>query len=108
MTRVLLVGSGAREHAIASSLTKSPDVELYAAMSSRNPGIMKLAKDSRVLKITDAEAVSDYVNRTQVDFGVVGPEAPLVSGVGRHNSTWDRMRGTDTQARPSGRRQSVL
>lgn len=81
MTRVLLVGSGAREHAIASSLTKSPNVELYAAMSSRNPGIMKLAKDSRVLKITDAEAVSDYVNRTQVDFGVVGPEAPLVSGV---------------------------
>ena len=81
MTRVLLVGSGAREHAIASSLAKSSDDEIHAAMSSRNPGIMKLAKDTQVMKITDAKSVSDYAIRTRAELAVVGPEAPLVSGI---------------------------
>jgi phosphoribosylamine--glycine ligase len=81
LTRVLLIGSGAREHAIASSLTKSSDIELYAAMSSRNPGIMKLARDNRVMRITDAEVVSDYATRNRVELAVIGPEAPLVSGI---------------------------
>ena len=81
MMRVLLVGSGAREHAIASSLTRSSNVTLYAAMSSRNPGIIKLAEDSRVMKITDAQLVSEYATRNRADLVVIGPEAPLVSGV---------------------------
>ena len=81
MIRVLLVGSGAREHAIASSLAKSSNSELYAAMSSRNPGIMKLAKDTQVMKITDAKSVSDYAIRTRTELAIVGPEAPLVTGV---------------------------
>jgi len=81
LTRVLLVGSGAREHVIASSLVKSSRAELYAAMSSRNPGIMKLAKEARVMKITDPKTVSDYAARTRAELAIVGPEAPLVSGV---------------------------
>jgi phosphoribosylamine--glycine ligase len=81
LTRVLLVGSGAREHAIAESLAKSPDVQLYAAMSSRNPGIMKLATESSVLQIDDPQAVAGYAERKHVELAVVGPEAPLVNGI---------------------------
>ena len=75
------MGSGAREHAIAASLVKSSDVQLYAAMSSQNPGIMRLAKEASVLQITDPKAVSDYAKQTHVELAVVGPEAPLVNGV---------------------------
>ncbi len=81
MTRVLLVGSGAREHAIGSAFVKTTEVELYAAMSSRNPGIMKLAKNSSVMQISDPLAVASYAKRTCVELAVVGPEAPLVNGV---------------------------
>jgi phosphoribosylamine--glycine ligase len=75
------VGSGAREHAIAATLATSSDVELYAAMSSLNPGIMRLAEETSVLQIMDAKAVSEYATQKRVELAIVGPEAPLVSGV---------------------------
>ena len=81
MTRVLLVGSGAREHAIAVALAKSPNADLYAAMSTSNPGITKLARDATILQISDARAVSDYAKGVHIELAVIGPEAPLVNGV---------------------------
>ena len=64
MIHVLLVGSGAREDAIAHSLIKRSDVEVYAAMSSPNPGITRIAKNARVMRITDVPAVADYAIKT--------------------------------------------
>jgi len=81
LTRLLLVGSGAREHAIAAALTIQSDVELYAAMSSRNPGIANLAKEAVVTKITEPQLITDYAIKNRIELAVVGPEAPLVSGV---------------------------
>jgi len=81
LTRVLLVGSGAREHAIASALVRSTSVKLYAAMSSRNPGIIKLARDAQVMKIADVKVVLAYASRIRAELVVVGPEEPLVNGL---------------------------
>jgi phosphoribosylamine--glycine ligase len=81
MTRVLLVGSGAREDAIAHSLIKRAEIELYAAMSSPNPGIMRIAEDTKVMPLTDVRIVADYALKTRTELAVIGPEAPLVNGL---------------------------
>jgi len=61
-------------------LTRSEETELYAAMSSRNPGILRLAKEARVLQITDSRAVADFAKQSRIELAVIGPEAPLVNG----------------------------
>jgi len=75
--KVLVVGHGAREHAIAKSLAKS-EVELHAAMGRRNPGIAALSKRVEVMDITDT---SLYDSFSDVDIAFIGPEAPLAAGV---------------------------
>jgi len=80
--RVLLVGGGGRENAIARSLAQSPrDPELYAAASNRNPGIESLADGFEVLDETDPDAVSEYAEAVDTTVAMVGPETPLAAGV---------------------------
>jgi phosphoribosylamine--glycine ligase len=77
--RVLVIGSGAREHALARSLAGDPEVaELHAAPG--NPGIGELAA-LHAITATDPAAVAALAARLQADLVVVGPEAPLVAGV---------------------------
>ena len=71
------MGHGAREHAIAKSLSKS-NVELYAAMGRRNPGIASLSKDVEVMDINDPK---HYDKFKSVDIAFIGPESALASGV---------------------------
>ncbi len=77
--KVLIVGNGGREHAIAWKIRQSPLVsELYAAQG--NAGIWSIAK--RVdISPTDVSALADFAQREGIDFTVVGPEAPLVEGI---------------------------
>ena len=77
--KVLLLGSGAREHALARSLSADPGVEQLIALPG-NPGIGGLAQCLPV-DPADPEAVVDVARRLEVGLVVVGPEAPLVAGV---------------------------
>jgi phosphoribosylamine---glycine ligase len=77
--KVLLVGSGGREHALAWKLSKAPSLdELHAAPG--NPGIAGLGWCHPV-RAEDAEGLLALAGSLDVDLVVVGPEAPLVSGV---------------------------
>src|ERR671935_2622283 len=78
--RVLLVGSGGREHALAWKLRQSPQLsELHAAPG--NPGIGELAVLHPV-GTSELEAMTELAAELAVDLVVVGPEAPLAAGLG--------------------------
>jgi phosphoribosylamine---glycine ligase len=77
--RVLVIGSGGREHALARSLALDPAVsDLHAAPG--NPGIGMIAELHEVSP-TDPAQVTGLAARTAADLVVIGPEAPLVAGV---------------------------
>ena len=77
--KVLLVGSGAREHALAWRLAQSPTLtELHAAPG--NPGIAALGHCHPV-RADDGDGLLALATTLGVDLVVIGPEAPLVAGV---------------------------
>jgi phosphoribosylamine---glycine ligase len=76
---LLLLGSGGREHALAIHLAKSPLLGQFFAAPG-NPGIARLAK-TVALDPCDKTAVVDFCRVMNIDFVVVGPEAPLVEGI---------------------------
>ena len=77
---VLLIGGGGREHALAFALSASPLLtKLYAAPG--NAGIAEVA-DCVALDVTDHDAVLRFIEEHDIWFVVVGPEAPLVAGLG--------------------------
>ena len=77
--KVMVVGSGGREHALAWKLARSPKVQVvYVA-----PGNGGTALDKRLqnLPITDPEVLAAFAEREGIHFTVVGPEAPLAAGI---------------------------
>jgi len=79
--KVLLIGGGGREHAIADAIARSrKNPQLYAAMSRKNPGIARLCKDYRLMKETDPEIV-DFALEQRIELAVTGPEVPLAAGI---------------------------
>ena len=78
--RILVLGSGGREHAITRALHRDPAVtDLHAAPG--NPGTLQIA-ENHALDPTDVAAVTELAGRLRPDLVVVGPEAPLIAGVG--------------------------
>ncbi|MEM1513956.1 MAG: phosphoribosylamine--glycine ligase [Candidatus Thermoplasmatota archaeon] len=80
MMKVLVVGGGAREHAICLALKKS-GTEIYSFMKNSNPGIKRIAKDYFLHDECDAEKVASYAISKNIELAIVGPEAPLQAGV---------------------------
>ena len=78
--RVLVVGSGAREHAIAHALRRAESVEeVYAAPG--NPGI-GLVADTIPVSADDIQSLAEAAADLRIDLTVVGPELPLALGIG--------------------------
>ncbi len=77
--RVLVIGSGAREHALLLALRRDPEVESLA-IAPGNAGTAAIA-DQYGVDITSGEAVADLARKLESDLVVVGPEVPLVLGV---------------------------
>lgn len=80
-TKVLLVGAGAREHAIAKAIKRSAGAELYAVTKNNNPGITALA--AKVFREDECNAarIAELAKKEGMDIAIVGPEAPLAAGV---------------------------
>ncbi|MBO4304840.1 MAG: phosphoribosylamine--glycine ligase, partial [Lentisphaeria bacterium] len=76
--RVLVLGSGGREHAICDGLKRSREVEKLFC-SPGNPGIGEIAEC--VSLPDDVEKIADFAVEKKIDLVMVGPEAPLVKGV---------------------------
>jgi len=98
--RVLLLGSGGREHALARALAADPDVTgLHAAPG--NPGIAALA-ELHPADLADVGAVTGLARSLAPGLVVVGPEAPLVAGLG------DALRGAGLSCFGPGSRAAMI
>lgn len=77
--KLLVVGSGGREHALAWCLAQSPSAEkVYCAPG--NPGIAKVAECVDIA-VTDFHALAEFAQTNEIDLTVVGPEVPLCEGI---------------------------
>jgi len=85
---ILVIGSGAREHAIVRALKRSPkDKEIFCLGSNINPGIAELCADLAVGNINDTHTITAYAKKKTVDLAIIGPENPLAVGVA--DVLWD-------------------
>lgn len=89
MTNVLIVGSGAREHAIAAALHRSEQhPHLFCCGTSVNPGIKQMTRQYWVGDITDVIAITHLAKEWKIDLVLIGPEAPLEKGLA--DALWEQ------------------
>ena len=81
MVKVLIIGHGAREHVIGETLVRD-GAALHAFMSSKNAGLEDLSQGRiKIHSEMDFKEIIDYIKLKNIDFVVIGPEAPLVVGI---------------------------
>lgn len=78
---ILLIGSGAREHAIADKLKENKETKLFCFATNNNPGISALAEELIIGDVLDVKAIIDYAKKIKAELAWIGPEAPLAVGV---------------------------
>lgn len=89
--KVLLLGSGGREHALAWKMIQSPELEkLYVAPG--NAGTSEIAENIAI-KPTDFKTIAGFIAEKNIDMVVVGPEDPLVAGVRDYLENDERLTG---------------
>ncbi len=79
---ILIVGSGAREHAIVKALQRSPQKPvIFCCATTNNPGIQSLTKKYWVGDINHVDEVVRLAKEWQIEMVIIGPEAPLEQGL---------------------------
>jgi len=85
---ILVIGSGAREHAIVRAVERSPkNKKIFCLGSNVNPGIAELCADFTVANINHTQTITDYAEKKAADLAIIGPENPLAIGVA--DALWD-------------------
>ena len=86
--KILIVGSGAREHAICRKINESSlPKEIFCIASNMNPGIAELCSEIVVKNINDPDLIVEYAKQKDISLVIVGPENPLY--VGASDALWD-------------------
>ena len=86
--KILVVGSGAREHAIVKALFRSPkNKEIYCLASNMNPGIAELCDEIIIDDINNPQTTGRYAKEIKATLAIIGPENPLANGVS--DILWD-------------------
>ncbi|HET6454277.1 MAG TPA: phosphoribosylamine--glycine ligase [Armatimonadota bacterium] len=80
-SKCLLLGGGAREHAIGETICRSGSVELFTLASNHNPGLYKLSRKYHILSERDVDGIADWAVEQDIDFAVIGLEDPLDVGL---------------------------
>lgn len=80
MKKILVIGSGGREHAICEQFKKSPKLEKIFCLPG-NAGISEVAEIVDEIKIDEHQKIIDFCQKNKIDFVFVGPEQPLVAGL---------------------------
>jgi len=82
MYNVLLIGNGAREHALAEAIMKSTHrPRLFSFMRANNPGIASISEKVFIGNYDDLAAINAFARECRIDFAIIGPEDPLNNGV---------------------------
>jgi phosphoribosylamine--glycine ligase len=82
--KILVVGGGGREHAIARALSCNSDVTIFSVMARKNPGIVRLSERVLLEKETNIPEIVQFATHSGVTGAIIGPEAPLEAGIVDH------------------------
>jgi phosphoribosylamine--glycine ligase len=79
--KILVVGGGGREHAIARALSRNTETRIFSVMTRRNPGIAGSSQKVLIHRDTDIPEIIAFARKCEVDYAFIGPEAPLEAGI---------------------------
>ncbi|MFC1747815.1 phosphoribosylamine--glycine ligase [Pseudomonadota bacterium] len=79
MTKVLLIGNGAREHAVGEALKKG-GAKIYTYGKAKNPGLLEISEDYNIGSLSDFKELNEYARSVAPDFAFIGPDDPIGDG----------------------------
>ena len=80
--KILIIGSGAREHAILKSLWSSKgENELFCVGTNLNPGISQICEEIVLQDVNNPSLITQYAKDRDISLAIVGPENPLEAGI---------------------------